>query len=79
MLFWLLSLADELPSLILGLIIVVVDMAAYCEFMHSSIDIFSRCTLTLVVLDFDSSPHFASASILMLSQKVSNDCCSFDD
>jgi multicomponent Na+:H+ antiporter subunit A len=36
MLFWLLSLADELPSLILGLIIAIVDMAAYGEFMSSA-------------------------------------------
>ena len=32
MLFWLLSLADELPALVLGLIIAVVDMAAFAEF-----------------------------------------------
>ena len=38
MLFWLLSLADELPSLVIGLIIAVVDMAAYGEFMSSSTD-----------------------------------------
>ncbi len=30
--FWLLSLADELPSVVLGLIIAVVDMAAFGEF-----------------------------------------------
>jgi multicomponent Na+:H+ antiporter subunit A len=30
--FWLLSLADELPALVLGLIIAVVDMAAFGEF-----------------------------------------------
>jgi len=32
MLFWLLKLADELPALVLGLIIAVVDMAAFGEF-----------------------------------------------
>jgi multicomponent Na+:H+ antiporter subunit D len=32
MFFWLLSLADELPALVLGLIIAVVDMAAFGEF-----------------------------------------------
>jgi len=32
MFFWLLSLADELPALVLGLIIGVVDMAAFGEF-----------------------------------------------
>jgi formate hydrogenlyase subunit 3/multisubunit Na+/H+ antiporter MnhD subunit len=41
MLFWLLSLADELPALVLGLIICVVDMAAYGEFIHSSTDVLS--------------------------------------
>lgn len=30
--FWLMSVADELPSLVLGLIIAVVDMAAFGEF-----------------------------------------------
>jgi len=33
MLFWLLSLADELPALTLGIIIAVVDMAAFGEFL----------------------------------------------
>ena len=32
-LFWLLSVADELPALVLGLIVAVVDMAAYGEFL----------------------------------------------
>jgi formate hydrogenlyase subunit 3/multisubunit Na+/H+ antiporter MnhD subunit len=34
--FWLLSLADEVPALVLGLIIAVVDMAAFGEFYVSS-------------------------------------------
>jgi multicomponent Na+:H+ antiporter subunit D len=34
--FWLLALADEVPSLVLGLIIAVVDMAAFCEFWISA-------------------------------------------
>jgi formate hydrogenlyase subunit 3/multisubunit Na+/H+ antiporter MnhD subunit len=33
MLFWLLALADEVPALVLGLIIAVVDMAAFGEFL----------------------------------------------
>jgi len=33
--FWLLSLADEVPALVLGLIIAVVDMAAFGEFWIS--------------------------------------------
>ena len=36
LLFWLLSVADELPSLVLGLIIAVVDMAAFGEFSLSA-------------------------------------------
>jgi formate hydrogenlyase subunit 3/multisubunit Na+/H+ antiporter MnhD subunit len=32
MFFWLLSLADEIPALVLGIIIAVVDMAAFGEF-----------------------------------------------
>jgi NADH:ubiquinone oxidoreductase subunit 5 (subunit L)/multisubunit Na+/H+ antiporter MnhA subunit len=39
MLFWLLSLADELPALVLGLIIAVVDMAAFGEFMTRATEI----------------------------------------
>ena len=34
--FWLLSLADELPALVLGLIIAVLDMAAFGEFFTSA-------------------------------------------
>jgi multicomponent Na+:H+ antiporter subunit A len=36
LIFWLLSLADEVPSLVLGLIIAVVDMAAFGEFYVKS-------------------------------------------
>src|SRR6185437_9754976 len=36
MFFWLLSLADELPALVLGLIIAVVDIAAFGEFCVGS-------------------------------------------
>ena len=42
--FWLLALADELPALVLGLIIAVVDMAAFGEFyvaVHASPGIFT--------------------------------------
>jgi multicomponent Na+:H+ antiporter subunit A len=34
--FWLLRMADELPALVLGLIIAVVDMAAFGEFLLSA-------------------------------------------
>jgi formate hydrogenlyase subunit 3/multisubunit Na+/H+ antiporter MnhD subunit len=36
LLFWLLALADELPALVLGLIIAVLDMAAFAEFAISA-------------------------------------------
>jgi formate hydrogenlyase subunit 3/multisubunit Na+/H+ antiporter MnhD subunit len=36
MFFWLLSLADEIPALLLGLIIAVVDIAAFGEFFVSA-------------------------------------------
>ena len=39
MLFWLLSLADELPTLVLGLIIAVVDITAFGEFYVSGYDL----------------------------------------
>jgi len=68
MLFWLLSLADKLPSLVIGLIIAVVDMAAYGEFMSSSADIFSTMfpgSLWLWLAALTS----LLASLLMLAQK----------
>jgi len=68
MLFWLLSLADELPSLVIGLIIAVVDMAAYGEFMSSSASIFSTMfpgNLWLWLAALTS----VLASLLMLTQK----------
>ncbi|MGB7266693.1 MAG: proton-conducting transporter membrane subunit [Terracidiphilus sp.] len=37
--FWLLALADEVPALVLGLIIAVVDMAAFAEFLLGSQEI----------------------------------------
>ena len=36
--FWLLALADEVPALVLGIIIAVVDMAAFGEFLHRRAD-----------------------------------------
>ena len=41
--FWLLCLADELPALVLGLIIAVVDMAAFGEFYVGAINLTSFC------------------------------------
>jgi formate hydrogenlyase subunit 3/multisubunit Na+/H+ antiporter MnhD subunit len=68
MLFWLLSLADELPALVLGLIIAVVDMAAYGEFLSSSTDSLSTVfpgSLWIWVAALTS----LLAALLMLTQR----------
>jgi NADH:ubiquinone oxidoreductase subunit 5 (subunit L)/multisubunit Na+/H+ antiporter MnhA subunit len=68
MLFWLLSLADELPALVLGLIIAVVDMAAFGEFITSATAINSVLvpqSLWLWVAALTS----LLAALLMLSQR----------
>ena len=44
MFFWLLSLADELPALVLGIIVAVVDIAAFGEFVVGARDISSAVT-----------------------------------
>jgi formate hydrogenlyase subunit 3/multisubunit Na+/H+ antiporter MnhD subunit len=68
MLFWLLSLADELPALVLGLIVSVVDMAAFGEF-------FIRAQKTQIffvhqpLLVWIAALTSFSAALLMLSQK----------
>ena len=68
MLFWLLSLADELPALVLGLIIAVVDIAALVEFYVGAIDQFSVCFPHSLWVWF---PPITSllAALLMLSQR----------
>jgi len=68
MFFWLLSLADELPSLVLGLIIAVLDMAAYGEFLRSSLEnirVFVPGSFWFWVAAITS----LLASLLMLTQK----------
>ncbi|MDR3772437.1 MAG: proton-conducting transporter membrane subunit [Terracidiphilus sp.] len=68
MFFWLLSLADELPSLVLGLIIAVVDMAAFGEFFTGVMNINSALTpqpLWLYAAVFTS----LLAALLMLTQR----------
>ena len=68
MLFWLLSLADELPVLVLGLIISVVDVTAFGEFflrMQSAEIIFRPQPLILWIAALTS----LFASLLMLTQK----------
>jgi len=68
MLFWLLSLADELPALVLGLIISVVDMAAFGEFFISA----QKTQIFFVhqpLLVWIAALTSFSAALLMLSQK----------
>jgi multicomponent Na+:H+ antiporter subunit D len=67
--FWLLALADELPALVLGLIIAVVDMAAFGEFWLSAYSIpgsyFAPHTALLCVA---AATSFLAA-LLMLTQR----------
>ena len=66
--FWLLSLADELPSLVLGIIIAVVDMAAFGEFwtrVPAIPSVVSPQWLLLGVAGLTS----LLAALLMLTQK----------
>jgi formate hydrogenlyase subunit 3/multisubunit Na+/H+ antiporter MnhD subunit len=68
MFFWLLSLADEVPALVLGLIIAVVDMAAFGELYvtaQSSPELFAPQSLWMFAAAFTS----LFAAILMLTQK----------
>ncbi len=68
MFFWLLSLADELPALVLGLIIAVVDMAAFGEFAMSA----SRINGTLepqALLLWVAALTALLAALLMLTQR----------
>jgi multicomponent K+:H+ antiporter subunit A len=65
--FWLLKLADELPALVLGVIIAVVDMAAFGELYiaaHASPGLFTPAGLWL---GFAAATSFLGA-LLMLSQ-----------
>jgi formate hydrogenlyase subunit 3/multisubunit Na+/H+ antiporter MnhD subunit len=66
--FWLLSLADELPALVLGLIIAVVDMAAFAEFTISVQLMPSALTPQPVLLYAAALTSFVAA-LLMLTQR----------
>jgi multicomponent Na+:H+ antiporter subunit A len=66
--FWLLSLADELPALVLGLIIAVVDMAAFAEFTISVQLIPSALTPQPILLYAAAATSFLAA-LLMLTQR----------
>jgi formate hydrogenlyase subunit 3/multisubunit Na+/H+ antiporter MnhD subunit len=67
--FWLLALADEVPALVLGLIIAVVDMAAFGEFWISAFTLpswyFGNQTAFLCVA---AATSFLAA-LLMLTQR----------
>jgi multicomponent Na+:H+ antiporter subunit A len=66
--FWLLSLADELPSVVLGLIIAVVDMAAFGEFFVSARSIPEYLTHHPLLLGAAATTSFFAA-LLMLTQR----------
>ncbi len=68
MFFWLLSLADELPALVLGLIIAVVDMAAFGEFAANSATI-SGALEPQGLLIWAAALTSLLAALLMLTQR----------
>ncbi|MGB8261908.1 MAG: proton-conducting transporter membrane subunit [Terracidiphilus sp.] len=68
LLFWLLALADELPVLVLGLIIAVVDMAAFGEFALSVQLTPSALTPQPLLLWIAALTSFCAA-LLMLTQQ----------
>ncbi|MFZ0304545.1 MAG: proton-conducting transporter membrane subunit [Terracidiphilus sp.] len=68
MFFWLLSLADELPALVLGLIIAVVDMAAFGEFAANSTKI-GGALEPQALLVWVAALTSLLAALLMLTQR----------
>ena len=66
--FWLLSLADELPALVLGLIIAVVDMAAFGEFCMGVQEIPSALIPAAPLL-YAAALSSLLAALLMLTQR----------
>jgi formate hydrogenlyase subunit 3/multisubunit Na+/H+ antiporter MnhD subunit len=66
--FWLLSLADELPALVLGLIIAVVDMAAFGEFFIGVQEMPGVLTPPALLLYAAALTTFLAA-LLMLTQR----------
>lgn len=68
LLFWLLSLADEVPALVLGLVIAVVDMAAFGEFWIAAQINPLLLTPSHLVLGIAAATSFLAA-LLMLSQR----------
>ena len=66
--FWLLSLADELPAVVLGMIIAVVDMAAFGEFWTRVPDLPSVLTPQWLLLAVAGATSLIGA-LLMLTQR----------
>jgi len=67
MFFWLLSLADELPALVLGLIIAVVDMAAFGEFALNAQKMSALMPQGLLI--WAAALTSLLAAVLMLTQR----------
>ena len=67
--FWLLSLADEVPALVLGLIIAVVDMAAFGEFSISALLANPDFSLPHGILLGMAAATSLIAALLMLTQR----------
>jgi formate hydrogenlyase subunit 3/multisubunit Na+/H+ antiporter MnhD subunit len=66
--FWLLSLADEVPALVLGLIIAVVDMAAFGELYVATQASPSLLTPQVFLIGAAAATSFLAA-LLMLTQR----------
>jgi multicomponent Na+:H+ antiporter subunit A len=66
--FWLLTLADEVPALVLGLIIAVVDMAAFGEFWFSAQSVPGLLAPQGLLLGVAAATSFIAA-LLMLTQR----------
>lgn len=68
LLFWLLSLADEVPALVLGLVIAVVDMAAFGEFWMAAQTSPWLLTPSNLILAVAAATSLLAA-LLMLTQR----------
>jgi formate hydrogenlyase subunit 3/multisubunit Na+/H+ antiporter MnhD subunit len=66
--FWLLTLADEVPALVLGLIIAVVDMAAFGEFWFTAQSVPGFLAPQGLLLGVAAATSFLAA-LLMLTQR----------
>jgi multicomponent Na+:H+ antiporter subunit A len=66
--FWLLTLADEVPALVLGIIIAVVDMAAFGEFWFTTQSVPGFLAPQGLLLGVAAATSFLAA-LLMLTQR----------